>query len=328
MNLLAQIAQITRLAEKVLKGATLTFEEACLLLATPDEVTPFLLGAADVIRKYFRGRKVDRCAIVNARSGRCPEDCRFCAQSARYPTRAPVYPLLPADEIRRRAQAVYAGGIRRFSLVTSGRDPGGDFDKILALIRLLRQELPELQICASLGVLRPEEARALKKAGLSRYHHNLETAASFFPQICTTHRYADRVATILTAKEAGLEVCAGGIIGLGETPAQRAELAFALRDLGVLSVPVNILHPIPGTPLEAAPSLPPLEILRTLAVFRFILPRTTIRYAGGREHNLRDTQALGLAGGLDGLITGDYLTTRGQGTSRDRTLIRDLGLET
>ncbi|MGC7847645.1 biotin synthase BioB [Desulforudis sp. 1088] len=328
MNLLAQIAQITRLAEKVLKGATLTFEEACLLLTTPDEVTPFLLGAADVIRKHFRGRKVDRCAIVNARSGRCPEDCRFCAQAARYPTQAPVYPLLPADEIRRRAQAVYAGGIRRFSLVTSGRDPGRDFDKILGLIRLLREELPELQICASLGVLRPEEARALKKAGLSRYHHNLETAASFFPQICTTHRYADRVATILTAKEAGLEVCAGGIIGLGETPAQRAELAFALRDLDVPSVPVNILHPIPGTPLEAAPPLPPLEILRTLAVFRFILPCATIRYAGGREHNLRDTQALGLAGGVDGLITGDYLTTHGQGIPRDRTLIHDLGLET
>ncbi|MGQ9512585.1 biotin synthase BioB [Thermodesulfitimonas sp.] len=327
MNLLAQTAQITRLAEKVLKGATLTFEEACFLLATPDAVTPFLLGTADVIRKHFRGRKVDRCAIVNARSGRCPEDCRFCAQSARYPTQAPVYPLLPADEIRCRAQAVYAGGIRRFSLVTSGRDPGRDFDKILGLIRLLRKELPELQICASLGVLRPEEARALKKAGLSRYHHNLETAASFFPQICTTHRHADRVATILTAKEAGLEVCAGGIIGLGETPAQRAELAFALRDLDVPSVPVNILHPIPGTPLEAAPPLPPLEILRTLAVFRFILPRATIRYAGGREHNLRDTQALGLAGGVDGLITGDYLTTRGQGTSRDHTLIRDLGLE-
>ncbi|WP_334110016.1 biotin synthase BioB [Thermodesulfitimonas autotrophica] len=327
MNLLAQIAQITRLAEKVLKGATLAFEEACLLLATPAEVTPFLLGAADVIRKHFRGRQVDRCAIVNARSGRCPEDCRFCAQAARYPTQAPVYPLLPADEIRRRAQAVYAGGIRRFSLVTSGRDPGGDFDKILDLIRMLRQELPELQICASLGVLRPEEARALKKAGLSRYHHNLETAASFFPQICTTHRYADRVATILTAKEAGLEVCAGGIIGLGETPVQRAELAFALRDLDVPSVPVNILHPIPGTPLEAAPPLPPLEILRTLAVFRFILPRATIRYAGGREHNLRDTQALGLAGGVDGLITGDYLTTHGQGIPRDRTLIRDLGLE-
>uniref|UniRef100_A0A7C2E1R7 Biotin synthase n=1 Tax=Ammonifex degensii TaxID=42838 RepID=A0A7C2E1R7_9THEO len=327
MNLLAQTTQITHLAEKVLAGAAISYEEALTLLDTPDEATPFLLGWADVIRKHFRGRKVDLCAIVNARAGRCPEDCRFCAQSARYPTHTAVYPLLPADEILRRAQAVYAAGIRRFSLVTSGREPGRDFDKILALIRLLRKELPELRICASLGILRAEEARALKKTGLTRYHHNLETAASFFPQICTTHRYEDRLATIFAAKEAGLEVCAGGIIGLGETPAQRAELAFALRDLGAVSVPVNILHPIPGTPLEEQAPLRPLEIFRTLAVFRFILPHVTIRYAGGREHNLRDTQAIGLAGGVDGLITGDYLTTRGQGIPRDLTLIRDLGLK-
>ena len=327
MNLHTETARITRLARRVMEGETLSGEEATILIQMPDEVTPFLLGWADTVRKRFRGKKVDLCTIVNARAGRCPEDCRFCAQAARYPTNAPVYPLLPAEEILHRAKAAWAVGIRRFSLVTSGRAPGRDFDKILGIVRRLKKELPELKLCASLGILTPEEAQALKQAGLDRYHHNLEAAASFFPEICTTHRYTDRVATILTAQEAGLEACAGGIIGLGESPAQRVELALALRDLRVTSVPVNILHPIAGTPLASRPPLPPLEILRTLAVFRLVLPDAAIRYAGGREHNLRDTQALGLAGGVDGMITGDYLTTAGQGTSRDLRLIQDLELK-
>jgi biotin synthase len=327
MNLYRQISLIENLARRVSAGKTLAREEAVALIQVSGAATPFLLGWADAVRKQFRGTKAALCAIVNARAGRCPEDCRFCAQAARYRTQAPTHPLLPAEEILHRAKAARFAGAGRFSVVTSGRGPGSDFDKILALIRRLKNEVPELRVCASLGVLTPEEARALKQAGLDRYHHNLETAASFFPAVCTTHRYEDRVATIRAAQEAGLEACAGGIIGLGESPAQRVELAFALRDLGITSVPVNILHPIAGTPLAAEPPLPPLEILRTFAVFRLVLPHATIRYAGGREHNLRDTQALGLAGGVDGLITGDYLTTAGQGTPRDLKLIQDLGLE-
>ncbi|ACA59841.1 biotin synthase BioB [Candidatus Desulforudis audaxviator] len=327
MNLQEKTAWITHVARRVIDGDTLSFEEATALLQLPDAVTPFLLGWADVVRKCFHGNRVDLCAIVNARAGRCSEDCRFCTQAACYHTRAPVYPLLPAEGIIRRARAVRSQGIKRFSLVTSGRDPGGDFEKILGITRQLKREVPELKLCASLGIISPTEARALKEAGLDRYHHNLETAASFFPEVCTTHRYEDRVATIRAAQKVGLEVCAGGIIGLGEKPEQRVELALALRELGVTSVPVNILHPVPGTPLATQPPLPALEILRTLAVFRLLLPATTIRYAGGREHNLRDTQVLGLAGGVDALITGDYLTTAGQGTARDRQLIRDLGLE-
>ncbi|MEW6447316.1 MAG: biotin synthase BioB [Bacillota bacterium] len=327
MNLAERAAWVGRLAERVMDGAMLSFEEATVLISLPDESTPVLLGWADTVRKHFRGKKVELCAIVNARAGRCSEDCRFCAQSARYRTGAPLYPLLPEAEIIERARAAWSAGIRRFSLVASGRDPGGDFDKVLGVIRSLKRELPRLKLCASLGIISTAEGRALKEAGIDRYHHNLEAAASFFSEVCTTHRYLDRVATILAAREAGLEICAGGIIGLGETPEQRLELAFALRDLGINSIPVNILHPIPGTPLAAQTPLPPLEILRTLAVFRLVLPQAVIRYAGGREHNLRDVQALGLAGGVDGLITGDYLTTRGQGTARDIQLIRDLGLE-
>lgn len=326
--LLNKVEEVSRLARKVLAGGTLSPQEAEILILLPDEATPFLLGWADIIRKYFRGTEVDLCAIVNARAGRCSEDCRFCAQAARYRTSAPTYPLLPEEEILERAKKAWGQGIKRFSLVTSGRDPGRDFSKIITVIARLKKELPQLKLCASLGALRLREARMLKSAGLTRYHHNLEAAPSFFPEICSTHSYEDRVATILTAREAGLEVCSGGIIGLGESPAQRVELSFALRDLGVTSVPVNILHPIKGTPLFSTRPLPPLEILRTLAVFRMVLPNATIRYAGGREHNLRDTQALGLSGGVDGLITGDYLTTQGQGTARDLKLISDLGLKT
>lgn len=327
MNLRDAAEWVGRLAGRVVSGAALSFEEAAALIRLPDESTPVLLGWADTVRKQFRGKKVDLCTIVNARAGRCSEDCRFCAQAIRYRTNAPVYPLLPAAEILHRARAAWSAGIGRFSLVISGRDPGRDFEKILGIARCLKKELPRLKLCASLGIISTEEGRALKEAGIDRYHHNLEAAASFFPEVCTTHRYTDRVTTILAAREAGLEICAGGIIGLGETPEQRLELAFALRDLRVYSIPVNILHPIPGTPLAGKAPLSPLEILRTLAVFRLVLPKATIRYAGGREYNLRDVQALGLAGGVDGLITGNYLTTPGQGSTRDIQLIRDLALE-
>lgn len=327
MNLVERAVWVGRLAERVISGAVLSFEEAAALIRLSDDSTPVLLAWADAVRKHFRGRKVELCAILNARAGRCPEDCRFCAQAAPYRTNTPVYPLLPEADILNRARAAWSTGIGRFSLVTSGRGPGGDFDKILGIVRRLKKELPRLKLCASLGIISTTEGRALKAAGVDRYHHNLEAAASFFSEVCTTHRYTDRVAAILAAREAGLEVCAGGIIGLGENPDQRLELAFALRELGVNSVPVNVLHPIPGTPLAGQTQLPPLEILRTLAVFRLVLPQATIRYAGGREHNLRDVQGLGLAGGVDGLITGDYLTTPGQGSTRDIQLIRDLALE-
>ncbi|RJX17473.1 MAG: biotin synthase BioB [Ammonifex sp.] len=326
MKLSYAIERISGLAQRVLDGGDLSLREAEILISMPDEVTPLLLGWADAVRKRFRGTTVDLCAILNARSGRCPEDCHFCAQSARYRTPAKIYPLLPADEILERAEAAYAAGAKRFSLVTSGRSAGSDFNAITGVIGQLKRELPGLGVCASLGALKPDEARALKSAGLDRYHHNLEAPASFFPRVCSTHSFTDRAATIRTAQEAGLEVCAGGIIGMGESQVQRVEMAVALRELGVSSVPVNILHPVEGTPLASMPPLPPLEILRTLAVFRLILPRANIRYAGGREYNLRDTQALGLAGGVDGLITGDYLTTRGQETARDLKLISDLGL--
>jgi biotin synthase len=327
MNLSLELARISRLATQVLAGGRITFAEASELMAIPDARVPFLLGWADVIRKHYRSHRVDICAIINARAGRCSEDCRFCAQAAYYHTDVPIYPLRSTASIVAQAKRAAATGIRRLSIVTSGRSQAeDDFDEILTTIRKIKKET-SLLLCASLGFISPEQARALKNAGLTRYHHNLETAPSFFPQICTTHTLEDRIRTISTAREAGLEICTGGIIGLGETPEQRVELAFTLKKLEVSSIPVNILHPIPGTPLENQPPLSPLEILRTLAVFRLILPQATIRYAGGREANLRDLQVLGLAGGIDGLITGDYLTTPGQTPARDFAMIRDLGLE-
>ncbi|RDV84213.1 biotin synthase BioB [Ammonifex thiophilus] len=322
-----ELVRLQSLAERVLAGENIGSKEAEELFSLPPEYTPLLLGFAHLIKLKFRGKKVSLCAIVNARSGRCPEDCRFCAQSVHYKTRAPSYPLLPEEEVLEKARLVYRAGIRRFSLVTSGPRPGKDFERLCRLIRLLKKELPGLKVCASLGALNRKEALELKEAGLDRYHHNLETSPSFFPRICTTHRFEDRLATCWTAAEAGLELCSGGIIGLGESPAQRWELALALRELPVVSVPVNILHPIPGTPLENQLPLSPEEILRSLAVFRFLLPRVALRYAGGREFNLRDTQGLGLWGGVDGMITGNYLTTPGQGIERDLKLLTDLGLE-
>jgi len=322
-----EIDRISYLGKRVLAGERISFEEAWALIRVSDAGTPFLLGWADAIRKHYRGTKVEICAITNARAGLCSEDCRFCAQAARYRCSTLEYSFLAAEELLSRARKVWDCGIKCFSLVVSGRSPGEDFDRVLEVLYRLRQEFPRLRLCASLGIITPAQARSLKEVGLHRYHHNLETAASFFPEICTTHRYTDRVATIRVAQEAGLQICAGGIIGLGESLRQRVELVFELQSLGVTSVPVNILHPIPGTPLAGQPPLPPLEILRTLAVFRFVLPAAVIRYAGGREHNLRDTQALGLVGGVDGLITGDYLTTRGQEVSRDFGLLRDRQLE-
>lgn len=318
--------KIIALAEKVLDGQAITKEEANYLINVSDDDTMVLLSMADKIRQKFAGDAVDCCAIINGRSGKCSENCKFCAQSAHYCTGVKEYGLLSEEEIFSAAQKAKAAGAVRFSVVTSGRGQSkkDDFVNICRILARIKKEL-QIEVCASLGILTLEQAKALREAGVTRYHSNLETAGSYFPDICTTHTYEDKFVTIKNAQAAGLRVCSGGIFGLGETREQRVEMAFTLKELGIDSVPLNLLTPIPGTPFETNKPLPPLEILRAYAVFRFILPEAQIRTAGGREVNLRDLQALALNGGASGIMIGGYLTTAGRGTERDIQMLKDLG---
>lgn len=319
------IATLTAYTEKVLHGGGITSAEAEKLLALPDQETPLLLAMADTIRRHFNSDEVDCCAIINGRSGKCSENCRFCAQSAHYHTGVNEYALLGKEEIVSAAKKAKQAGAARFSIVTSGRSvqEGSEFDAILRALEDIKKEV-RMETCCSLGLINLRQARALKNTGISRYHANIETAPSYFPSICSTHTFADKAAVIHIAHEAGLRICSGGIFGLGETRAQRAEMAFTLQHLGVDSAPLNILNPIPGTPFAGNTPLSPWEILRTFAVFRFILPHALIRTAGGREVNLRSLQAYALTGGLNGLMIGGYLTTGGNEVHVDRQMLRDL----
>lgn len=320
------ISTLQSYTEKVLQGGDITQLEALELISLPQDDTPLLLAMADKIRQHYSNDTVDCCAIINGRSGHCPENCRFCAQSAHYHTGASVYPLLDSNTIIAAAKKAKAAGAARFAIVTSGRSvvEGPEFDAILNTLKRIRQEV-KLETCCSLGLITLKQAIALKNIGVSRYHANIETAPSYFPSICSTHTFADKASVIHTAQTAGLRVCSGGILGLGETPQQRVEMAFTLKDLGIDSVPLNILNPIAGTPFENNQPLSPWEILRTFAVFRFILPKALIRTAGGREVNLRSMQAYALTSGLNGLMIGGYLTTGGNSVSVDMQMIHDLG---
>lgn len=320
------LQMILQLGEKVLQGAEISVDEAKALGYLPDSDVPFLLAMADKIRQKFVGDEVDLCAIVNGRSGRCTEDCKYCAQSKYHDTNVAVYPLLAADKLVLKAKEAEAGGANRFAIVTSGKGMEGDkeFPKILAAIRQILAET-NLKVCCSLGALTLEAAKELKAVGVSRYHHNIETSRQNYGNICTTHSYDDRMATIAIAHEAGLEVCSGGIIGMNETMADRIAMAFDLKAVGVHSVPLNILNPITGTVFAGQAPLPPLEILKSFAIFRFVLPRCGIRTAGGRELNLRDLQSAALQGGISGMLVGGYLTTGGRTYAADLQMIKDMG---
>ena len=318
---------IEEASRKVLGGEEIGPEEALRLSRADDGDIFSLLEGANRIREKFLGNEVDLCAIINAKSGYCPEDCIFCSQSTHHRTNIERFPLISAEEMleaARRAAGMEAAG---FGLVISGR---GVNDKEVSVIgeglRLIGEKL-SLRRCASLGALTGERARLLKESGLQRYHHNLESSESFFPHICTTHSFSERLETVRVAKEAGLEVCSGGIFGLGETPEQRIELAFTLKELNVDSIPLNFLHPIPGTPCEKMLSPLPLDILKTIALFRFILPTKDIKVCGGREKNLRRLQPLLFLAGANGILIGNYLTTPGQDPGADLEMIRDLGLK-
>ncbi len=310
--------------EKVLGGERLSFLEARKLLEVDETNLLDLISIANRVRQQFFGNKVGLCTIINAKSVRCSEDCKFCAQSSYYRGKCEVYPLLDIDSIVQSANHAAIQGIPRFSIVTSGRSLGQkDFKKVIEAIKIIHQTT-QITVDCSLGLLSREQALALKNAGVERYHHNLETAPSFFSAICTTHSISEKLETLKRIKEVGLSLCSGGILGLGETPEQWLEMIFVLRELQVDSIPVNILNPRPGTPLENITPPSPLQILKILAITRLIVPQTEIRLAGGREVNLRDFQATAFWAGVTGMIVGGYLTTGGRPLIQDLQMINDL----
>ncbi|MCL5737014.1 MAG: biotin synthase BioB [Actinobacteria bacterium] len=306
----------------------ITFEEALELTKVRERPAILdIVRRAGEVRRAYRGNSMDLCSIVNARSGKCEEDCAFCAQSAHNSAHVDVYPMMCVDKILSHARAAEEAGAHRFCIVTRGRSlTGGDFETALRATERIARET-SLQRCASLGILDEEQAQALKSAGLSRYNHNLETAMSYYDKICRTHKYPERVGTVRALKKAGIETCVGGILNMGETERQRIEFAFELKAMEVDSVPINFLNPRPGTPMFARPLMEPLEAVKYLAIFRLIMPEPIIRIAGGRAESLGELQSLGIEAGVDGLLIGNYLTTIGIDPDVDLKMLHELGFE-
>lgn len=322
------LKEVFQLVEQVLGGEPPSRAQGLTILnARGAELTGYLAGAHHLREKTF-GNRTMLCSIINAKSGRCSENCAFCAQSAHYRTAAPVYPLKSREELVAGALAAQADGSHCYGIVTSGArlTPGPELETVLAAIREIRAGCT-IEPSASLGILEETTARQLADAGCVTYHHNLETARSFFPQICTTHDYEDDVATVRLAKSVGMKVCCGGIFGLGESPEQRIELAETLHQLAVDSVPLNFLNPIDGTPLAGCRNLTPMDCLRVIALFRYYLPTTPISVCGGREPNLREFQSWIFMAGASGTMVGNYLTTTGRDRDTDLQMIRDAEVE-
>lgn len=315
---------IGRLKERIEQGYRLGYDEALELLRTTPETE--LCALAHALRMRYQGKTIDMCSIMNARSGRCSEDCKWCAQSKFHQTEVEVYPLVGAEEAVEEAIGNARKGVKRFSLVTSGRTlSDADTDRICAIYRRIGSEVP-ISLCASLGLLNREQMRRLKESGVQRYHCNLETAPSYFPKLCSTHTVAEKLRTIGWAREAGLEICSGGIIGMGESEEQRVEFAIALRQTGAVSIPVNVLNPIPGTRLAGTAPLTDSEIVRTVAVMRIINPEAAIRLAGGRTL-IKHLEERLLQCGVSALIVGDMLTTIGSDIETDKRMFIRCGFE-
>lgn len=311
---------INNLKERILNGELLEKSDIlCLIDAPIDE----LCQAADEIREHFCKDVFDICTIVNGKSGRCSEDCKFCSQSAHYKTTVEEYPLLDTDELLSQAKYNADRGILRYSIVTSGRSLNNkEIDKVCESIDEIRNNV-DIDLCASFGLVNKEQLLKMKEAGITRIHCNLEASKKFFPNICSTHTYEDKVKTLKTAQEVGLSVCSGGIMGLGESFEDRIDMAFELRDLGVKSIPVNFLNPIPGTPFENNRLLSDEEKLRTIAIYRFILPYASIRLAGGRGL-IEDKGEACFKSGANAAISGDMLTTAGITIEDDMKMLKKL----
>jgi biotin synthase len=318
-------AFIASCTDKVLAGGRITMDEAERLLATDDVMT--LADSANTITRKFNGDVVDVEALINAKSGRCPEDCSFCAQSTFYETGVNKYPLLPTEQIVENARMAKEGGATSFCLVCAYRSPPEkDFEQICDTITAVKKEIGT-EVNVSLGFMTPERARRLKALGVKRYNHNLEAAESYFQKICTTHDFSDRMNTARIVKEAGLELCCGGILGMGETERQRIELAFSIASLNPDEVPMNILIGREGTPMEGMGTIDPVDAIKAIAVWRFIMPKTILKIAGGREVHLKDKERLALKAGANGIITGGYLTTGGNQPNKDIAMIKEIGLK-
>jgi biotin synthase len=321
-----RLLDLERLTDSIVAGDEMEKQEAFSLTRLSGHSLFYLLASANRIRERFRGRVANLCTIINAKSGGCGEDCAFCAQSSSAEVHSQTYPLLKKEQLIKAADAARRAGAGRFSVVTSGRRSSKkDMNTIAEVFSDVRKEgfLP----CASLGMLKRNDFTLLKKSGLDRYHHNLETSERFFPNICRTHTYADRIDTIRAAQAAGLSVCSGGIFGMGESWEDRIEIAYALRESNVESVAINFLVPIKGTRMEKRKPLPPREALHIISLFRHILPKKEIRICGGRLQVLGELHAMIFLAGADGLITGNYLTTAGRDAGKDLEMIRAYGLK-
>jgi len=317
------------IARRIIAGGEITRSEADTLLRMPidgDEVYD-LFYAAHKVRRHFHGNKATFCSIVAAKFGTCSEDCKFCAQSSHYDTDIQPHTMMDGDEVKALCTDARDRGASSFGLVNSGRGPNKkEWPKIVEAIQAMKA-VGGVCHCATLGELTPEQARELKALGIRRVNHNLETSREFFPQIVTTHTWDDRVRTLKIAREAGLEICTGGIFGMGEAIEDRLSMLFALKELNPQVVPINFLNPIPGTPLENSPKLRPLEILKITAVTRMILPHADLKVAGGREKHLRDLQSWIFYVGATSAIIGNYLATMGRQNEDDLQMVSDLELE-
>src|SRR6185295_2095333 len=321
---------ISQLGRRVLGGGHVVRDKAMWLFNLESSADILdLLSWANRLREHFKGNKIHLCSIVNAKAGACSENCSFCAQSSFYQTGSPKYGFVDPEPVAEAADEANKNSITAVGLVAAwkGLNEGPMLDEVCDRIRELKaggKTRPD----ASLGIIKSQKvADRLKDAGLECYGHNLESSRRFFPQTCTTHNYDDRLETIGYLKKAGIKICSGGIIGMGETREDRCDLAFSLKEIGANVVPINILNPIKGTPFENNPPLPVMEILKTIACFRFILPRQEIMIAGGRTVNLRDAQSMIFMAGASALMVGNYLTTLNQPVEKDLQMLKDLGLD-
>lgn len=312
---------VNDLKEKVLKGALLTKEEALTLVNTPLNE---LCEAADDIRRSFCGNQFDLCTIVNGKNGKCSENCKYCAQSSYYHTNVEDYPLLSSGKLLEQAEYNAVRGVPRYSIVTSGKKLcEKEVEEVCKSIREIKENV-DISVCVSFGLLNEDDFRQIKSAGAVRVHNNLESSRNYFPEVCTTHTYDDKIDTIKAAQQAGLEVCSGGIMGLGETMEDRIDLALTVRELGIRSIPINMLNPIPGTPYEDNDRLTVDDMCRIVAIFRFIVPDAFIRLAGGRGL-IEDKGRKCFQSGANAAITGDMLTTNGITIEQDLKMLDELG---
>ena len=318
--------KISTAADRILSGGRIDLSEAISLSQCAGADLADLFIAASRVKEHYRGSSVDICSIVNAKSGACSEDCRFCAQSSHYSTESPVYPLIDVDRMNEAAREAKINGARRFCIVTSGRgiDDSTDLRNIARGIE--RVSAAGLSPCATLGALTHDQLRYLKDAGLHRYHHNIETSREFFPTICTTHTFDERTDLLRHARSIGLSACSGGILGMGETMRDRVSMAFSLKELDVESIPINFLMPIAGTPMDKVTPLAPLEALHAIALFRMILPDREIRVCGGRGTALGNLHPRIFQAGADGFMIGNYLTRTGLDPASDLRMLEELGL--